>query len=174
MVLILMGVSGTGKTTLGNMLSRQTGWPFLDGDDFHPAANKEKMAAGHPLTDEDRAPWLAILHGKIEEYANAGKSMILACSALRVQYRATLRGDLPTEKVQFALLEADPDVIAGHLAARHHQFMNPNLLGSQLATLEHPGTEAWSISVAGTPRQSLEQLLDHLKAAGALPESTAR
>lgn len=168
MVLILMGVSGTGKTTLGEMLSKSTGWPFLDGDDFHPAANKAKMASGQPLTDEDRAPWLAILHAKIAEYADAGKSMIMACSALREGYRNTLRGDLSASVVQFALLEADPAVIAAHLAARHHQFMNPNLLGSQLATLEHPGDGAWSISVAGTPEESLAQLQDHLKAAGAL------
>ena len=166
MVLILMGVSGTGKTTLGKMLERQTGWPFLDGDDFHPAANKEKMAAGYPLTDEDRAPWLATLHRKIAEYANAGKSMIMACSALREQYRDTLRGALPAAVVQFALLEADPRVIESHLQARHHQFMNPGLLGSQLATLEHPGDTAWNISVAGSPQQSLEQLQEHLHAAG--------
>ena len=164
MVLILMGVSGTGKTTLGTMLAGQTGWPFLDGDDFHPAANKAKMASGQPLNDEDRAPWLAILHGKIAEYASNGKSMILACSALKQQYRAALRGDLPAAAVQFALLEADPDVIAGHLGARKHQFMNPHLLGSQLATLEDPGNEAWHISVAGTPEESLSQLTDHLKA----------
>ena len=168
MVLVLMGVSGTGKTTLGLMLSATTGWPFLDGDDFHPAANKAKMAAGHPLTDEDRAPWLAILHGKIAEYADAGKSMIMACSALRDTYRKTLRGDLSASVVQFALLEADPTVIAAHLSARHHQFMNPNLLGSQLATLEDPGDGAWSISVAGTPEESLAQIEQKLTAAGAL------
>ena len=160
-----MGVSGTGKTTLGHMLAAATGWPFLDGDDFHPATNKAKMAAGTPLTDEDRAPWLAILHDKIAQYANAGKPMILACSALRAQYRAVLRGDLPPHQVQFALLEAAPETIAAHLQARHHQFMNPNLLGSQLATLEDPGDDAWTISVAGTPQQSLAQLQDHLKLA---------
>ena len=168
MVLILMGVSGTGKTTLGKMLSETTGWPFLDGDDFHPAANKEKMAAGHPLTDEDRAPWLAILHETIAKYVNSGTNMILACSALRDGYRATLRGTLPEGSVQFALLEADPKVIAGHLQSRHHQFMNPDLLASQLATLEHPGDTAWNVSVAGTPQESLERLTDHLRAAGVI------
>ncbi len=167
MVLILMGVSGTGKTTLGLMLAASTGWPFLDGDDFHPAANKVKMASGTPLTDEDRAPWLVILHEKIAEYANAGKPMILACSALREQYRDLLRGDLSPKDVQFALLEASPETIADHLHARHHQFMNPNLLGSQLATLEHPGDDAWDISVAGTPQESLAQLQEHLKTTGA-------
>lgn len=168
MVLILMGVSGTGKTTLGKMLAARTGWPFLDGDDFHPQANKDKMAAGHPLTDEDRAPWLAILHGKVAEYVHAGKSMILACSALKEEYRDTLRGDLRANDVQFALLEASPRVIEAHLQARHHQFMNPGLLGSQLATLEHPGDGAWNISVAGSPQDSLERLCDHLVTAGAL------
>ena len=164
-----MGVSGTGKTTLGIMLSKTTGWPFLDGDDFHPPANKAKMAAGTPLTDEDRAPWLAILHAKVEEYANAGNSMILACSALRAQYRSTLRGDLSPDTVRFALLEADPAVIAAHLQGRQHEYMNPHLLGSQLATLEEPGDEAWHISVAGTPAQSLALLEDKLKSVGAMP-----
>ena len=169
MILILMGVSGTGKTTLGKMLSNDTGWPFLDGDDFHPPANKAKMASGIPLTDEDRAPWLAILHGKIEEYATAGKSMILACSALREQYRTVLRGDLSPDVVRFALLEADPAVIAEHLAGRHHEYMNPHLLNSQLATLEAPGDEAWHISVDGTPQESLALLEQKLTAAGARP-----
>ena len=168
MVLILMGVSGTGKTTLGEMLSHETGWPFLDGDDFHPAANKAKMASGIPLNDEDRAPWLAILHGKIQEYATSGTNMILACSALRDQYRATLRGDLSADVVRFALLEADPAVLAAHLHARSHQFMNPNLLGSQLATLEEPGDEAWHISVDGTPEESLALLKAKLVAVGAI------
>ena len=164
-----MGVSGTGKTTLGHMLSADTGWQFLDGDDFHPAANKAKMAAGHPLTDEDRAPWLAILHGKIAAFAGENKSMILACSALKAQYRDTLRGDLPASTVQFALLQADPAEIADHLQKRHHEFMNPNLLNSQLATLEQPGDdEAWVISVAGTPQQSLDELKAKLRAAGAI------
>jgi gluconokinase len=167
-ILILMGVSGTGKTTIGEMLSKVTGWPFLDGDDFHPAANKAKMASGVPLTDGDRAPWLAILHGKIEEYAGAGKSMILACSALRAQYRTVLRGDLSADMVRFALLEADPAVIAAHLHARNHPFMNPNLLGTQLATLEDPGGDAWHISVAGTPKESLGLIEAKLKEVGAL------
>jgi gluconokinase len=167
LVLILMGVSGVGKTTIGTMLSDDTGWPFLDGDDFHPAANKAKMAAGHPLTDEDRAPWLAILHSKIEEYASAGKSMIMACSALREQYRRTLRGDLSADTVRFALLTAPPAAIAEHLAGRHHQFMNPNLLGSQLATLEQPD-DAWIVPVDCTPEQTLEKLKSDLRAAGAI------
>lgn len=163
-----MGVSGTGKTTLGKMLSADTGWPFLDGDDFHPAANKAKMASGVPLTDEDRAPWLATLHEKIEEYAGQGKSMILACSALRAKYREVLRGDLSPQTVRFALLEADPAVIAAHLQGRQHEYMNPHLLNSQLATLEEPGEEAWHISVAGTPQESLALLEAKLKEASSL------
>lgn len=169
MILILMGVSGTGKTTLGNLLSAETGWPFLDGDDFHSAANKAKMAAGQPLNDEDRSPWLATLHDKIAEFAGENKSMILACSALKARYRATLRGDLPASTVQFALLQADPAEIADHLQKRRHEFMNPDLLTSQLATLERPQNgEAWIISVAGTPEQSLAELKTKLQAAGAI------
>ncbi len=169
MVLILMGVSGTGKTTLGHMLAAATAWPFLDGDDFHSAANKAKMASGMPLTDDDRAPWLKTLYEKIAEYVNAGKPMILACSALRQQYRDVLRGSLLPQQVQFALLEAPPEMIAAHLHARHHEYMNPNLLGSQFATLEHPGDDAWDISVAGTAQESLALLKLKLKEAGALP-----
>lgn len=81
MVVILMGVSGSGKTTLGKMLSDATGWPFLDGDDFHPQANKDKMAGGVPLDDADRAPWLDTLHARIAEYVESGRDMIMACSA---------------------------------------------------------------------------------------------
>ena len=164
-----MGVSGTGKTTLGTMLSKETGWPFLDGDDFHPAANKAKMAAGQPLTDEDRAPWLAILHDKIVEYADRNESMILACSALKGTYRDVLRGDLPDDTVRFAVLVAPQETIADRLHHRSHEFMNPDLLASQLATLEQPAQdEAWQISVAGTPQESLELLKEKLKSAGAI------
>lgn len=169
MILILMGVSGTGKTTLGTMLSKETGWPFLDGDDFHPAANKAKMAAGHPLDDNDRAPWLAILHGKIEEYAQRGEGMIMACSALKAAYRDVLRGELSHDTVRFAILTAPKETIADHLHRRAHEFMNPNLLTSQLATLEDPSEdEAWHISVAGTAQESLEQLNAKLREVGAI------
>ena len=164
-----MGVSGTGKTTLGNLLSKETGWQFLDGDDFHPAANKAKMAAGHPLDDADRAPWLAILHGKIEEYAQQGKSMIMACSALKATYRGVLRGELSDDTVRFAILTAPAETIADHLHHRNHEFMNPNLLASQLATLEDPAdTEAWHISVAGTAEESLQELNAKLRSVGAI------
>lgn len=167
MVLILMGVSGTGKTTLGTMLAKATGWPFLDGDDFHSAANKAKMASGQPLNDTDRAPWLATLHEKIAEYVNHSESMILACSALKAEYRQILRSDLPAGSVYFALLTAPESVIADHLAKRRHQFMNPHLLASQLATLEQPSdNEAWNISVAGTADQSLAQLMEKLRSVG--------
>jgi len=168
-ILILMGVSGTGKTTLGNLLSAETGWQFLDGDDFHPAANKAKMAAGHPLDDNDRAPWLAILHDKIEEYAQQGKSMIMACSALKATYRDVLRGGLSDDTVRFAILTAPAETIADHLSHRNHEFMNPNLLKSQLATLEDPSdTEAWHISVAGSAEESLAQLNAKLREVGAI------
>lgn len=169
MILILMGVSGTGKSTLGTMLSSETGWPFLDGDDFHPAANKAKMAAGHPLDDTDRAPWLAILHDKIADYAQRGESMIMACSALKAKYRDVLRGELSADTVRFAILTAPAETIADHLHHRSHEFMNPNLLTSQLATLENPSDdEAWHISVAGTAQESLELLKTKLRGVGAI------
>ena len=90
MVLVLMGVSGSGKTTVGQMLSRRIGWPFEDGDDFHSAANRAKMAAGTPLTDEDRFPWLWAIHTRMRAVASAGESEIFACSALKAKYRTVL------------------------------------------------------------------------------------
>ncbi len=167
-----MGVAGTGKTTLGKLLADDTGWPFLDGDDFHSAANKAKMASGQPLNDEDRAPWLATLHGEILKYHDAGKSMILACSALKEQYRVTLRGALTDDQLRFALLDADPERIADHLQHRSHEYMNPKLLTSQLATLETPA-DAWVVSVEGTAEESLAQLEGYLRGVGAMPDTTA-
>ncbi len=171
LILILMGVSGTGKTTLGTMLAHDTGWPFLDGDDFHSAANKAKMASGEPLNDEDRAPWLATLHAEILKYSCGGASMILACSALKEQYRVTLRGDLTEDQLRFALLDAPKERIADHLAHRSHEYMNPKLLGTQLATLETPA-DAWVVSVEGTAEESLAQLEGYLRGVGAMPEKS--
>lgn len=164
-----MGVTGTGKTTMGTLLAQHTGWPFFDGDDFHPAANKAKMAAGHPLTDEDRAPWLAILHDKMVQLSAAGTSAIVACSALKSSYRDTLRAGFTPGQVQFAVLLASPATIDARLHLRQHQFMNPALLASQLATLQMPNEhDAWPISVEGTREQSIADMMSRLRAAGAL------
>lgn len=133
-----MGVSGSGKSTLGELLAQRTGAHFADADDFHPAANKLKMANGIPLTDEDRQPWLQILHQHLKTWADSGVDGILACSALKSQYRETLESGLSAGLVQWVLLDGSKDLIARRLASRRHEFMNPGLLESQLQTLEPP------------------------------------
>ena len=130
-----MGVTGSGKTTLGARLSAALGWPFLDADDFHPAANIRKMASGAPLTDEDRAPWLALLRSKIAEAHSRGEAGVLACSALKEVYRTDLRSAAPTQVVY---LKATPDLIRARLASRPDHFMPAGLIDSQFDELEEP------------------------------------
>lgn len=138
MIIVLMGVSGSGKTLIGTLLAKRLNIPFLDADDYHPAANKEKMAAGVPLTDEDRRPWLEKLHELLCDWSSKGDSGILACSALKASYRGVLTNGIAESALRFVLLDAPRDLIAGRLAQRHHEFMNANLLDSQFATLEKP------------------------------------
>ena len=130
-----MGVSGSGKTTVGRALSRQLGWEFADADDFHPAANVEKMSQGIPLTDEDRVPWLARLRELIEHWIMEGKSGVLACSALKQAYRDELNVG---PEVQVVYLKGSPEVLHARMAARHGHYMKAGMLESQLATLEEP------------------------------------
>ena len=133
-----MGVSGSGKTTIGELLAQRTGAQFADADDFHSAANKAKMASGIPLTDEDRQPWLGVLHQLLQRWADEAIQGILACSALKSQYRETLTTGLAPGLIQWILLDGSKDVIAQRLASRHHAYMNPGLLDSQIDTLEPP------------------------------------
>lgn len=136
MVLILMGVTASGKTTIGRRLSRRLGWPFYDADAFHPPANIAKMSRGEPLTDEDRAPWLAALHEQIARHVGEESSAVLACSALKTAYRDILRGSL--SGVEFIYLKADADVLQRRLDQRQGHFMPRTMLPSQLAALEEP------------------------------------
>ena len=154
-VIVLMGVSGSGKTTIGELLSRQVALPFIDGDDHHPPANVEKMRAGTPLTDDDRRPWLEHLHRLIADHAARGEDVILACSALRATYRKHLSAGL--NDVKFVLLNAPKSVIAGRLAERRHRFMPSSLLDSQFDTLETPD-DASTVSVEGTPDETVRQI----------------
>ena len=132
MIVVVMGVSGSGKSTVGEALASVLHWPFLDADDFHPQANVAKMARGEPLTDDDRWPWLDRLAA---ELAARGGNAVLACSALRAAYRERLSraGD-----VRFVHLHGDRDTIAARLASRQHRYMPATLLDSQFATLETP------------------------------------
>jgi gluconokinase len=138
MIVVLMGVSGSGKTTIGTLLAERMGTLFADADDYHPAANKAKMASGQPLNDEDRQPWLETLNKMMRGWFESGKGGVLACSALKEKYRATLANGMPSSAVHFVLLDGSKEMIAERLAARKHEFMNAKLLESQFATLEMP------------------------------------
>lgn len=131
--LVVMGVSGTGKTTIARELEARLGWPFAEGDDFHPQANREKMAAGHPLTDEDRLPWLKELAAWAGGRHAAGESTLMACSALRRGYRDVLRDGAPGTR--FVHLTGDKHELLGRMQSREH-FFPPELLESQLDALE--------------------------------------
>src|SRR5262245_29366473 len=136
MIVVLMGVTGSGKTTLGQLLADQLGWTFVEGDTFHPPENVRKMHRGEPLTDADRAPWLRALRARIDELVAAGRSAVVACSALKQAYRDVLADGRP--EVVFVHLTAPAAVIRDRLDHRREHFMPAALLDSQLATLEPP------------------------------------
>ena len=135
MILLLMGVAGAGKTTVGNLLASQLGWEFADADDYHSAANVEKMRHGIPLTDADRAPWLQALRALISNWLSAHKNAVLACSALKQSYRDILQ---ISPEVWIVYLRVSPEVLHQRLRERHGHFMTEAMLQSQLADLEEP------------------------------------
>jgi gluconokinase len=132
--MVIMGVSGSGKSTVGELLGQRLGVPFIDGDDLHPAANKEKMRTGIPLDDDDRRPWLQEIGRTLQAHQQAGHGVIVACSALKRRYRDLLREHAP--EVLFLHLEGSADTLAARMAARNHEFMPATLLASQLDALE--------------------------------------
>ncbi len=138
MIAILMGVTGSGKTTVAKAVVAVTGWLFAEGDDYHSAGNIAKMAAGIPLTDEDREPWLRALHAVLVGWQRAGESGVMTCSALKQSYRDLLVEGMPPGAVSFVLLQVPLEVLKDRLAHRPNHFMNPALLTSQLQTLEEP------------------------------------
>jgi gluconokinase len=142
-VLVVMGVSGSGKSRVAGLLAGRLGWDLEEGDDLHPPGNIAKMASGHPLTDQDRWPWLERVAAWIRQHTDAGRCGVITCSALKRSYRDLLRG----EHVVFVYLAGDRDLIARRLTARHGHFMPPALLDSQFAALESPGPDERSIAV---------------------------
>jgi gluconokinase len=156
-IIVILGVSGAGKTTVGKLLARELGWTFLEADDFHPAANIEKMRSGHPLTDEDRWPWLEKLRQQIEHSLAAGENAVLACSALKRAYRNRLR---VSEAVKFVFLRGDYALVEKHLRSRHGHFMNAGLSQSQFDDLEEPQPDEHAITVGlgRTPEEHVKEI----------------
>ena len=165
LVLVLMGVSGSGKTTVGKLLAERLGAAFADADDFHSAANKAKMRAGTPLDDADRKPWLAAIAAQLDRWRAEGRRGIVTCSALKRAYRATLVAGRPD--VQLVYLKGDQDLITHRLAGRHGHFMPASLLDSQFATLEEPAPNegALIVNIDKTPEAIVAEIM---KAIGAV------
>lgn len=158
---VVMGVSGAGKSAVGSRLARRLGAVFEDGDDFHPAANKAKMSAGIPLTDADRLPWYATLRRRILEGRRMGERLVLACSALRQAHRDVLRDGDGGDELVFVHLRGSRELIAARLAGRRGHFMPASLLESQLATLEEPA-DAIAVEVSGDPAEIVERIVEEL------------
>ncbi len=160
-VLVIMGVSGSGKSTVAGVLAGRLGWDLAEGDDLHPEANVAKMHSGQPLTDEDRWPWLELIAGWIRSRTEAGEPGIITCSALKKRYRDVLRG----ENVVFVFLQGSKDKISDRLASRHGHFMPPSLLESQFDALEEPGADEnhISLSVSASPTEEAQEVIERLE-----------
>jgi gluconokinase len=158
-VAVVMGVSGSGKSTIASMLAHRLHWIYEDADWFHPKSNIEKMHAGEPLTDEDRWPWLHAIAAWIDATRHIGNHGVIACSALKRAYRDILVGERPD--VQIVFLKGDRELIARRLAARDAHFMPPSLLDSQFAALEEPQGDERPIvvSIVPHPREIVENIV---------------
>jgi gluconokinase len=158
MIILVMGVSGSGKTTIGKRLAESLGYHFADADDYHPASNKEKMHSGIPLTDADRVPWLAILRKMIDQWRGRSENAVLACSALKQSYREQLGfGEDHPADMKLVYLKGSPETLRDRLGHRAGHFMNPALLQSQFDTLEEP-QNAIVVDVSGTPEEIVSKI----------------
>jgi gluconokinase len=164
-IIVVMGVSGSGKTTIGRLLARELGWPFEEGDELHPAANVAKMKAGIPLDDNDRRPWLEAVADWIDRQRRAGGHGVITSSALKKAYRDKIVGNRPD--VGIVYLRGDRDLIASRLARRRGHFMPASLLDSQFATLEEPGPEehAAIVDVEDAPEATVDKIMAKLREA---------
>ena len=161
MILLLMGVTGSGKTTVGKLLAQRLGWPFLDADDFHPPQNIEKMQHGVPLTDEDREPWLAAIHAELLRCAARDQHAVLACSALKQTYRETLASGVD---LRICYLQGTYSEIAARLQSRTGHFAGEAILAGQFADLQEPA-DALVLPVSNTPEEIVKDVLRRLKLA---------
>jgi gluconokinase len=158
MIVIIMGTTGSGKTTIGGLLAERLGWEFVDADDFHPPANVQKMKHGIPLTDADREPWLKALHDKIVQWNTEGRNVVLACSALKQSYRDELRVG---SGVKFVYLKGSYELFSKRVLARKGHFAKQDLLVSQFATLEEPG-DAITVDAGPAPEQIVAEVRKQL------------
>jgi gluconokinase len=155
MILLVMGVTGSGKTTVANLLADRLGWQFLEADDFHSPANKQKMHAGIPLTNEDRIPWLQSIHQELLRQHKQGSNIVLACSALKAEYRRVLEAGLPLKVIY---LRGGYELIRARLHARHGHFAGEAILADQFANLEEPH-DAIAVNVEAPPEQIVNEII---------------
>jgi len=158
MIVIVMGVTGAGKTTIGKLLASELGWQFADADDFHPASNVKKIRQGIPLNDADRQPWLERLRAEITHWIADSRNVVLACSALKRDYRQELE---VSPEVRFVYLKGSPALIAERLRSRHGHFAGEQILAGQFADLEEP-TDAVTIEISTTPQQIVAEIRQKL------------
>ncbi|MCI0609580.1 MAG: gluconokinase [Anaerolineae bacterium] len=158
--LIVIGVSGSGKTTIGKAIASKLGWDFYDADDFHPQENISKMEMGIPLTESDRAPWLASLHDLIESCLTRGRPGVLACSALKESYRQKLMEG--NDSVQLIYLKGSYDLIWSRVSARKDHYMKPEMLQSQFDALEEP-TNARAVDISQSVDEIVQEISRHLR-----------
>ena len=161
MIVLVMGTTGAGKTTVGKLLAEKLNWIFLDADDFHPPANVAKMKQGIPLDDADRVPWLAATHDRLASETAAGKNCVLACSALKHSYRETIRAGLDVRTVY---LKGTYEEMRAHILARHGHFAGEGILAGQFRDLEEP-TDAIIEPVTLHPEEIVKQVREKLKLA---------
>jgi gluconokinase len=158
MIIVVMGVTGSGKTTIGNLLAARLAWQFADADDFHSAANKQKMHQGIPLTDADRLPWLAAIHDQIAKWVALKQNAVLACSALKRNYRQLLWNG---PEVHFVYLKGSYELIAERLRARKGHFANEHILAGQFRDLEEP-SDAVAVDIGASPEKIVNEICRRL------------
>ncbi|HEY4246844.1 MAG TPA: gluconokinase [Lacunisphaera sp.] len=158
-IVLIMGVAGSGKTTVGRMLAAQLDWPYFEADDFHSAANKTKMGHGIPLDDDDRAPWLVAIRQRIDECVAGHQSAVFSCSALKESYRHILMDRVPS--ISLVYLAGDPATLLARMRGRSGHYMKPDMLQSQLATLEVPH-DALNLDITQPPETIVAEIRESL------------